>query len=459
MHPFCRLFVLVCVGLFAVAACGDSEPDDPLRVVDEDDDDQVDDPTVEAVPPDPNLEVRPVQLAAHDRELRVVGVDDERSDYSFEITGEFDVDDDMPADAVDGTTASGSVAGEGDEVSYDFSGDLVSLEVDGSAELYVDDVQLKGGDPDETHELVVEGMDYDRSDFELTTTEGADLRDDGDLEEGEDVIDGGSATGFVQAANARDTFLFEGGLTRLSVDGSARVYFDDEVIVGTPRSHAYGAFEDAETIEVALSSSKKLLRANGRVSEKMVARYAARAFALAGFNYEVTYNLRAQDPPDEKSHCSGESTAWWRDQLDEGEVEFAAKDSNPLLMPADGGGCGAIAGWYATTPASNIDEEREWAKTGSDRWNANIHANLHEIGHNLGARHDHEPDEEGMQHWGTGWNEWHEDEDKGYWHRTPNVAGNGAPNYCDADIEKREYDDMMRHQYYNDCAIDRFVIQ
>jgi hypothetical protein len=87
-----------------------------------------------------------------------------------------------------------------------------------------------------------------------------------------------------------------------------------------------------------------------------------------------------------------------------------------------------------------------------------MHANLHEIGHNLGAQHDHNDLKAGQQHWGWGYNQV-DSNGKGWWHRTPNVAGNGADNRCGTYIESRNYDPVKHHQTYNSCAANRFDIK
>ncbi|MFB6371651.1 MAG: M12 family metallo-peptidase, partial [Bradymonadaceae bacterium] len=165
--------------------------------------------------------------------------------------------------------------------------------------------------------------------------------------------------------------------------------------------------------------------------------------------------------PDEKSNCSaGEAPDWWATQIDLGKVATVRKDANVLMLDSDGGGCGAIAGDHGTTPARNIDEARKWTEVGHDDWHRNMHGTLHEIGHQLGARHDHQEDTKGKQHWGSAWIA-EDEQGKSWWHRTPTVAGNGAPNQCGEPIEKRQRDSeagAKRHQVYGECAADNFIV-
>jgi hypothetical protein len=71
---------------------------------------------------------------------------------------------------------------------------------------------------------------------------------------------------------------------------------------------------------------------------------------------------------------------------------------------------------------------------------------LHEVGHTLGAKHDHDGEAEGRQYPGMGWNE------GSYWHRTPTVAGNGYPSLCGEPVETKAHEAVIRHRLYHDCV-------
>ncbi|MFB6265180.1 MAG: M12 family metallo-peptidase [Bradymonadaceae bacterium] len=301
--------------------------------------------------------------------------------------------------------------------------------------------------------IVFTGMDFEEATWEVRVT--GQLGETG--LESDDQLGETTASGQVAEPNERDIVVYTGEIETLDHTGPVRVEVDGEIRAGGPevRSSDEGR---TPPIEMTIHSSVELLRRNGRTTERMIALYAAKAFEDAGYAYEIVHNLRAQRPPNETSVCKEEGASnWWGSRVGSGDVRTLRKDVNILTLDSNGGGCGAIAGRWGTTPGRNIDEEREWTATGKDDWHRNMHGTLHEIGHEIGARHDHDKDQPGKQHWGRGWNE-DLGSGNGVWHRTPNVAGNGAPNQCGSEIEKREYEQVVRHQTYNDCAVGQFVV-
>lgn len=343
----------------------------------------------------------------------------------------------------------GDVSG-GEDAAVDAAtgGDVVDSEETGSMDAV----------PSGTREILFVGMDDTESTYEFEVT--GDLAARG-LEEN-DEVDGLSASGVVAEPGERDRFLFIGRLVDLEYTGTVQVVVDGEYRVNGPKRRTGEAPDGAPTVGMTIHSTHQLLAKNERISEKMVAKYAARALEEAGYGWEIVYNLRPQDPPREKSVCEdGGPSDWWGDEVESGDVDVLEEDVNILMFDTRGGGCGAVGGRWGTTPARNIDEMRDWESVGSDSWHRNMHGNLHEIGHELGARHDHDADKEGKQHPGMGWNEPHDSKDVVWWHRTPTVAGNGAPNVCGEAIETRQNDKskwVKRHQTYAECTSDTFEI-
>jgi hypothetical protein len=199
-----------------------------------------------------------------------------------------------------------------------------------------------------------------------------------------------------------------------------------------------GTAFDAPEVHVALYSTGALLGTNGRAPEVVAGRYLANALDDAGLNYRIR---RGFDPVGIEFEAPRETIRRWRSA----DRDWTAKDANVLLTDRLGGGLADVGGRFGFAPGGRIDRVVDWVPTSDEPLHRNVHAVLHEVGHMLGAKHDHDADEEGRQHPGMGWNE------GGYWHRTPTVAGNGYPNLCGEPVEAKAHDRVMRHQLYHDC--------
>lgn len=357
--------------------------------------------------------------------------------------------------------------GGGADVIADVDGSDAGREPDGGATVSdadgsrpdVGDGNSSDGESYGRRRVVIQGLDSSTSTWTVEASEDIHARE---IEEG-DTAEERQATGVVEEPLERDVVYVWGRLETLEVDGTARVTVDGEIRRNGPKTIEEEPPGDGVPIQMSIRLSVKLLERNGRIGPRMVARYAGRAFEEAGYGYELTYNLLPVEPPDEKSNCSaGDTPQWWERRVETGAVEPLGKDANVLMVDANGGGCAGVGRNYGTTPGRHIDEQRAHREiaVGNNDWQRNMHGTLHEIGHQLGARHDHEWGVDGKQHWGAGWVE-ETDDGEIWWHRTPNTAGNGAPNYCGTDIEKRLRDEetgVKRHQLYNDCAADNFEV-
>ena len=144
------------------------------------------------------------------------------SSYSFSVTGDVGARQGIAGkDAISGSTATGAVGGDGLD-SYGFSGELETIDVDGNANVYLDGEPLNSS---LEHTLAVEATgSYSRYNFSVS----------GDLEAkagiaGIDRINGSTASGAV-SGSGRDVYSFSGAITDLSVDGSANVFLDGELL-------------------------------------------------------------------------------------------------------------------------------------------------------------------------------------------------------------------------------------
>ncbi|GAB3036081.1 hypothetical protein [Natronobiforma cellulositropha] len=193
------------------------------------------------------------------------GADWERTEYVVEVDGELE-----PSE-FDGASIDPELAFEDGQTrvehtlanwrdAFAFDGDLVGLEIDGPARVYLDgeriDPETYFDDEDEDrdpaeyreHTLLLRGDHQGRNweptrysvevDGELEPSEydGASIDPGLDLEEG--------ATSVTHTlANWKDAYAFDGDLVALEVDGPARVYLDDERI--DPETY----FDDEDDLE------------------------------------------------------------------------------------------------------------------------------------------------------------------------------------------------------------------
>lgn len=222
---------------------------------------------------------------------------------------------------------------------------------------------------------------------------------------------------------------------------------DDDKQLPSHTTFTSDGYPDGNYAEINIHSSKKLIDENGRVSEYRLAEQLAYAFSEIGIDYIIRVCKDPVDPPSEKSVCGGENPIqWWLKQIPERDQ---AKDSNPLLLYSpNGGGCGYIGVNACTCPGYNLTEYKEPLHKSDSQDGGDLSACLHEIGHNLGMKHDHDDLTSGMQHTGSGWN----DHDSEAWHRTPMNVANGVTNMCGEDIDERQYGKTVNHLYYHDCT-------
>lgn len=155
-----------------------------------------------------------------------------RADYWITVTGEIRPWDDGPGgingrDEHEGNTATGYVGGGADP--YEFTGDLVSVDVDGDANLYLDGEPYSadggggGGSPTE-HQLVFAG-DGTRGDYAFSVS--GEIRETSRLG-GTDRLGADRMDAEGRVFGGSDSYTFVGDITAFSADSNVTVTLDGE---------------------------------------------------------------------------------------------------------------------------------------------------------------------------------------------------------------------------------------
>jgi|APHM01.1.fsa_nt_gi hypothetical protein len=203
---------------------------------------------------------------------------------------------------------------------------------------------------------------------------------------------------------------------------------------------------DGDYAEINIHLSKKLLERKGRIPENVLAKQLEYALSQINIDYIITTGLEPVDVPSNRSVCGEDNPiAWWAKEITN---KNQAKDSNPLLLYSHGGGCGFIGGNVCTCPGMHISRDIDPVETSAKPIGRNLSACLHEIGHNLLLRHDHDKRTDGKQHTGVG----HNDHTEQAWYRTPMNVANDTTNICGTKIKNREYQRTMNMLYYSQCS-------
>jgi len=151
--------------------------------------------------------------------------------------------------------------------------------------------------------------------------------------------------------------------------------------ISRPESPIEGG--DGPHVEVAIYRSAALDQRNGPVSSDSVARYYAEALDRAGFSYTIHHDFDEIGAPTEDPHDEN-ITGWWRTY----DRPFDADHSNMLLHDAGGAGRAALKGWYGVVAARHISYQMPILSRGIGDEYRNMRACIHELGHNLGGRHE-----------------------------------------------------------------------
>lgn len=164
------------------------------------------------------------------RRLTVVGTGTAAT-YSFTVDGDLEADPDNQCGNVSGSNAEGVVT-DG-SASYQFTGDVVDFRTDAAAAVYLDGTQVDpeklagDGEPWLTNSLIVDGSHTDESSsYDLSVSGTIARSPDLASAEADDTIEPGHVTGTV--TDGQDAYRFTGTITYLTVDGSAKLHFDED---------------------------------------------------------------------------------------------------------------------------------------------------------------------------------------------------------------------------------------
>lgn len=160
--------------------------------------------------------------------LVIVGSEGETS-YELTVDGDLPKSDEQgatvdPEDSVDGSSATGAVAGNGADA-YRFSGSITDITLDGDATLYLNGERYEPY----PNRLVIVGSE-DVANYAFTVD--GKLRKSGDRGasiDDEDTVTGTRATGTV-AGHGADAYRFSGNVTNFTLDGDATVYLNGEKV-------------------------------------------------------------------------------------------------------------------------------------------------------------------------------------------------------------------------------------
>jgi len=140
---------------------------------------------------------------------------------------------------------------------------------------------------------------------------------------------------------------------------------------------------DGPHVEVSVYRSVALDQRNGVAPAQSVARYYAEALDRAGFSYTVHHDLRRIETLSNDPH-NDDLMDWWRTY----NRPVDADHSNMLLLDAPGAGRAGLKAWYGVAPARYISYQMPILNKGLGDEYRNMRACIHELGHNLGGRHE-----------------------------------------------------------------------
>ncbi|MBX0287616.1 PKD domain-containing protein [Halomicroarcula sp. F28] len=188
-------------------------------------------------------------------EIVINGLDDQHADYELSVSGEIKKGEDASViDSIEEDTVSAEIGGEQDNYHYDGEITSWSLDKDIPIKITIDgeevDPSTLGDGSTERHEIVIDGLDDQVSDYEFSVSGAVEK---GEHAGGPDDVEGNTVSGQIVAG--KDSYLYEGEITSWSLekDIPVKVTIDgEEVDPSTLGNSDDGGDSDADkTVTVA----------------------------------------------------------------------------------------------------------------------------------------------------------------------------------------------------------------
>lgn len=138
---------------------------------------------------------------------------------------------------------------------------------------------------------------------------------------------------------------------------------------------------DRRTLRINLYQTDDLTRANGRIPERVAARFLDKALTRCGYNLTIRFGYDAVPENGYRNADEMVLSLWASQRFDDPRAKHL------LIHGGNGGGIAYVGGRYGIAPGGNIDRPMEIVDVGETALHRNVRACLHEVGHLLGGRH------------------------------------------------------------------------
>lgn len=138
---------------------------------------------------------------------------------------------------------------------------------------------------------------------------------------------------------------------------------------------------DNTTLDVSVYQTNSLTEDRGRAPEQSVVRFIEKALEDADYNCIIKFNF--EPVSNQYDEATTEALRSWSAEIKEDNEAGI----NIVLGNRYGGGISYLGGRYSLAPGAEIRDIVEFVENCPSRPCRNIRANIHEVGHDLGAVH------------------------------------------------------------------------